>query len=90
MNRISSFIKSPSFGSRNKNLPVTLCMLGLIGAGKSWLGNEILGKELFAVSSSFMEPVTNTVECHENFIESFSSTVRIVDVPGFGNFYGRD
>lgn len=62
-----------------------MCLLGYTGAGKSSLANEILGKELFAVSSSYMESVTNTVDCHENFIESFGTTIKIVDVPGFGD-----
>ena len=65
-------------------------MLGYTGEGKSSLANEILGKDLFAVSSQIIESVTNTVVCHENFIESFQTNVKIVDVPGFGDSNRRD
>ena len=32
-----------------------------------------------------MNSDTYNVECHEKFIESFGTTVKVVDVPGFGD-----
>ena len=69
--------------------PVTLCMLGYTGHGKSTLANEIFGREVFRTDES-LNSVTLDVEIQESFIESFGKVVKIVDVPGYGDDGGND
>jgi len=68
-------------------IPVKLMLIGETGNGKSSLGNYILGKEVFRVSS---KPRSETKITEGKNGDDENSNIVVIDTPGFQDTEGED
>mmetsp|Transcript_73603 Transcript_73603/g.157839 ORF Transcript_73603/g.157839 Transcript_73603/m.157839 type:complete len:610 (+) Transcript_73603:111-1940(+) len=69
--------------------PTTVVLVGGTGAGKSNLGNFLLGRNAF-VSSNAQKSVTTKATVHEGTWFGGLAQVRVVDCPGIGDTKGKN
>lgn len=67
-------------------------LIGATGAGKSYIGNILLGEERF-VSSASDRSVTSTIQCYNTTINLSKDVgyliLDVVDTPGIGDTEGK-